>query len=113
MWGWCWEVVGWWGGEHVVCEASTRRRAPSIHTLLGHLPSACTPVARGLRCEVRVPFVPLSHPPSVPLTIFTPVSREGGCRFVRLVRLVGVPVRACPCWSVLPRGLHCRCEVNE
>jgi len=25
-----WQVVGWWGGGHVVCEASTRRRAPSF-----------------------------------------------------------------------------------
>eukprot|EP00966_Prymnesium_polylepis_P061356 1423414-Prymnesium_polylepis.1 len=23
---------------------------------------------------------------------------------------VTVPVRACPCWSVLPRALRCRCE---
>ena len=29
-----WQVVGWWGGGHVVCEASTRRRAPSLCSLM-------------------------------------------------------------------------------
>eukprot|EP00966_Prymnesium_polylepis_P154348 3563858-Prymnesium_polylepis.2 len=39
-----WEVVGWWSGGRVVCEVSTRRRAPSIHSrnsteTFDHLPS--------------------------------------------------------------------------
>eukprot|EP00966_Prymnesium_polylepis_P262514 6064124-Prymnesium_polylepis.1 len=42
-------------------------------------------------------------PPPGPLALLA--SR---CLFVRLVRLVRVPVRAFPCWSVLSRALRCR-----